>query len=495
MRGSKAERTGIVQLADSKLFLEACWIDGAPAQAASGARFEVRDPATRARLGAVPELASAEVERAIAAAERALPAWRARPAKERAAILRRWAELMLEHRDDLALLMTSEQGKPLAEARGEIGYAASFLEWFGEEAKRAYGETIPSPFPGSRIVVVPEPIGVCAVITPWNFPAAMLARKVAPALAAGCTVVAKPAEATPFSALALAVLSERAGLPAGVLNVVTGIPAQIGAVLTASPVVRALSFTGSTATGKLLLAQCAGTVKRVSLELGGNAPFLVFDDADLDAAVEGALASKFRNTGQTCVCANRFYVQAGVYDAFAAKLAERVRALKVGDGREDGVSQGPLITDAALAKVERHVADATGRGARAICGGKRHARGGTYYEPTVLRDVPPDVVLASEETFGPVAALFRFEHEADALRLANASEYGLAAYVFTRDLARAWRVAGALEAGMVAVNAGILSTEVAPFGGVKQSGLGREGGRHGLHEFTEWKYVLFGGLS
>jgi succinate-semialdehyde dehydrogenase/glutarate-semialdehyde dehydrogenase len=402
---------------------------------------------------------------------------------------------MLEHREDLALLMTSEQGKPLAEARGEIAYAASFLEWFGEEAKRAYGETIPSPFPGSRIVVVPEPIGVCAVITPWNFPAAMLTRKVGPALAAGCTVVAKPAEATPFSALALAVLSERAGLPPGVFNVVTGAAAEIGAVLTASPVVRALSFTGSTATGRLLLAQCASSVKRVSLELGGNAPFLVFDDADLDAAANGAIASKFRNTGQTCVCANRFYVQAGIYDAFAAKLTQRARALRVGDGRDAGVEQGPLITQAALAKVERHVADALARGAKLACGGRRHPLGGTYYEPTLLVEVPPDALLAREETFGPVAGLLRFHDEAEALRLANDTEYGLAAYLYTRDHARAWRVASALEAGMVAVNAGILSTEVAPFGGVKQSGLGREGGRHGLHEFVEWKYVLMAGLG
>jgi succinate-semialdehyde dehydrogenase/glutarate-semialdehyde dehydrogenase len=484
-----------VQLRDATLFLEACWIDGAPVQAASGARFAVTDPAARTPLGAVPQLAPSEVASAIAAAERALPAWRARPAKERAAILRRWADLMLEHREDLALLMTSEQGKPLAEARGEIAYAASFLEWYGEEAKRAYGETIPSPYPGSRIVVVPEPIGVCAVITPWNFPAAMLTRKVGPALAAGCTVVAKPAEATPFSALALAVLSERAGLPPGVLNVVTGIPADVGGVLTGSPAVRALSFTGSTATGKLLLAQCAGSVKRVSLELGGNAPFLVFDDADIDAAVEGALASKFRNTGQTCVCANRFYVQGGVYDAFAARLAEKARALKVGDGREDGVMQGPLISEAALEKVERHVADALARGATLACGGRRHARGGTFFEPTVLRDVVPGAQLAREETFGPVAPLFRFADEAEAVRLANASEFGLAAYVYTRDLGRAWRVASALETGMIAVNAGILSTEVAPFGGVKQSGLGREGGRHGLHEFVEWKYVLMAGLG
>jgi len=484
-----------MQLQDARLLLESCWVDGAPARADSGATLEVVNPATRERLGTVPRLAGAEVERAVAAAERALPAWRAKPAKERAAILRRWADAMLEQREDLALLMTSEQGKPLAEARGEIAYAASFLEWFGEEAKRAYGETIPSPYPGSRIVVVPEPIGVCAVITPWNFPAAMLTRKIGPALAAGCTVVAKPAEATPFSALALAVLSERAGLPPGVFNVVTGAPAEIGAVLTSSPTIRALSFTGSTATGKLLLAQCASSVKRVSLELGGNAPFLVFDDADLEAAVEGALASKFRNTGQTCVCANRFFVQAGVYDAFAARLVERVRALRVGDGREEGVAQGPLITDAALAKVERHVADALARGARLACGGKRHPRGGTFYEPTVLTEVPPRVELATEETFGPVAALFRFSEEAEAVRRANATEYGLAAYVYTRDLGRAWRVAGALETGMVAINAGILSTEVAPFGGVKQSGLGREGGRHGLGEFVEWKYVLMAGLG
>jgi succinate-semialdehyde dehydrogenase/glutarate-semialdehyde dehydrogenase len=482
-------------LADATLFLEACWVDGAPVRAANGATLPVVDPATRAPLGAVPRLAPAEVQGAVAAAERALPAWRARPAKERAAVLRRWSDLMLEHRDDLALLMTSEQGKPLAEARGEIAYAAAFLEWYGEEAKRAYGETIPSPFPDARVIVVPEPIGVCAVITPWNFPAAMLTRKVGPALAAGCTVVAKPAEATPFSALALAVLSQRAGLPPGVFNVVTGAPAEVGAVLTASPVVRALSFTGSTATGKLLLAQCAASVKRVSLELGGNAPFLVFDDADLEAAVEGAIASKFRNAGQTCVCANRFLVQAGIYDAFAARLAEKARALAVGDGREDGVMQGPLISEAALAKVERHVADALARGARVVTGGKRHARGGTYYEPSVLVDVPAAADLAGEETFGPVAALFRFGEEAEAVRLANATEYGLAAYVYTRDLGRAWRVAGALETGMVAVNAGILSTEMAPFGGVKQSGLGREGGRHGLHEFIEWKYVLMAGLG
>ncbi len=486
---------GAARLSDPSLLRSACWVAGGELRAASGASVEVRNPATGELLGSVPSLSGREVEDAIAAAERALPAWRARPAKERAAILRRWADLMLQHCEDLALLMTLEQGKPLTEARGEIAYAASFLEWFGEEAKRAYGETIPSPWPGSRIVVVPEAIGVVAVITPWNFPAAMLTRKLGPALAAGCCVVAKPAEATPLSALALAQLSERAGLPPGALNVVTGAPAEIGAALCASPRVRALSFTGSTATGRLLLAQCAASVKRVSLELGGNAPFLVFADADLDAAVEGAIASKFRNTGQTCVCANRFLVQREIFDDFAQRLAARVGALRVGDGREDGVAQGPLISSGALAKVERHVADALAKGARLVCGGRRHALGGTFYEPTVLAGVSSDAELAREETFGPVAGLFCFATEQEAIALANATEFGLAAYLYTRDHARAWRVAGALEAGMVAVNAGILSTEVAPFGGVKQSGIGREGGRHGLAEFVEWKYVLMSGIG
>jgi succinate-semialdehyde dehydrogenase/glutarate-semialdehyde dehydrogenase len=399
---------------------------------------------------------------------------------------------MLAHQSDLALLMTLECGKPLAEAKGEVAYAASFLEWFGEEAKRIDGQVIPSHKAGARIVVLREPVGVAATITPWNFPAAMIARKIAPALAAGCTVVSKPAEATPFTALAMARLGERAGLPPGAWNVVTGEPARVGAVLTASPAVRALSFTGSTATGRLLMAQCAPTVKRVALELGGNAPFLVFDDADLERAIEGALVSKYRNTGQTCVCANRFLVQEGIYDAFAARLVERVRALQVGDGREPGVQQGPLISAAALAKVEAHVADALERGAKLLCGGRRHARGGSFYEPTVLGEATPAMRCAREETFGPVAPLFRFRDEAEAIRLANDTEFGLAAYLYTRDLGRAWRVAEALEVGMLGINEGLISTELAPFGGVKQSGLGREGSHAGIDEYVELKYVLMG---
>ena len=450
------------------------------------------NPATGETLGRVPALSAAEVERAIAAAAAAFPAWRARTAKERAAVLRRWSELLLAHQADLALLITLEGGKPLAEAKGEVAYAASFLEWFGEEAKRIDGQVIPSHKAGTRIVVLREPVGVAATITPWNFPAAMIARKIAPALAAGCTVVSKPAEATPFTALAMARLGERAGLPPGAWNVVTGEPARVGAVLTASPGVRALSFTGSTATGRLLMAQCAPTVKRLALELGGNAPFLVFDDADLERAIEGALVSKYRNTGQTCVCANRFLVQDGIYDAFAARLAERVRGLQVGDGREPGVQQGPLISAAALAKVEAHVADALGQGAKLLCGGRRHARGGNFYEPTVLAEATPAMRCAREETFGPVAPLFRFRDEAEAIRLANDTEFGLAAYLYTRDLGRAWRLAEALEVGMLGINEGLISTEVAPFGGVKQSGLGREGSHAGIDEYVELKYVLMG---
>ena len=484
-----------MRLDDAELFLEASWVDGRPLRAADGALLTVTNPATGETVGRVPALGAAEVEQAIAAAARAFPAWRARTAKERAGVLRRWSDLMLEHRDDVALLMTLEGGKPLAEAKGEVGYAASFLEWFGEEAKRIDGQVIPSHKAGAHIVVLREPIGVAAAITPWNFPAAMIARMIAPALAAGCTMVAKPAVETPFTALAMAKLGERAGVPAGVLNIVTGPGAKIGGVLTASPTVRALSFTGSTETGRLLMAQCAPTVKRLALELGGNAPFVVFDDADLDAAIEGALVSKYRNTGQTCVCANRFLVQDGIYDAFAARLTGRVRALQVGDGREPGVQQGPLISAAALAKVEAHVADALAQGAKLLCGGRRHARGGNFYEPTVLADATAAMRCAREETFGPVAPLLRFREEVDAVRLANDTEFGLAAYLYTRDLGRAWRVAGALEAGMVGVNEGLISTEVAPFGGVKQSGLGREGSHAGIDEYVELKYVLMGGLA
>jgi succinate-semialdehyde dehydrogenase/glutarate-semialdehyde dehydrogenase len=481
-----------IPLDDPELFLEACWVGGRAVRAADGATLAVVNPATGGTLGRVPALAPAEVEAAIAAAAEAFAGWRARTAKERAAVLRRWSEGMLAHQSDLALLMTLECGKPLAEAKGEVAYAASFLEWFGEEAKRIDGQVIPSHKAGARIVVLREPVGVAATITPWNFPAAMIARKIAPALAAGCTVVSKPAEATPFTALAMARLGERAGLPPGAWNVVTGEPARVGAVLTASPAVRALSFTGSTATGRLLMAQCAPTVKRVALELGGNAPFLVFDDADLERAIEGALVSKYRNTGQTCVCANRFLVQEGIYDAFAARLVERVRALQVGDGREPGVQQGPLISAAALAKVEAHVADALERGAKLLCGGRRHARGGSFYEPTVLGEATPAMRCAREETFGPVAPLFRFRDEAEAIRLANDTEFGLAAYLYTRDLGRAWRVAEALEVGMLGINEGLISTELAPFGGVKQSGLGREGSHAGIDEYVELKYVLMG---
>ncbi len=471
-----------------------CYIAGRWTDADSGKTFAVTDPATGEKIASVPDCGGAETRRAIAAAEAALPGWRHTSAAERGRILRRWFELMLAHRDDLALLMTREQGKPLAEAQGEIGYAASFFEWFAEEGKRAYGDVIPSPWPDRRIVVVKEPVGVCAAITPWNFPSAMITRKTAPALAAGCTVVLKPAEQTPLSALALAVLGERAGLPAGVFNVVTGEPAAIGAELTSNPVVRKLSFTGSTEVGRLLMGQCAPTVKKLSLELGGNAPFIVFDDADLDAAVAGAVASKYRNTGQTCVCSNRFLVQAGIYDAFAEKLSAAVAGLKVGSGLEAGVVQGPLIDRAALEKVDALVADAVGHGARAAVGGRRHALGGTWFEPTVLTGVTSDMRLAREEIFGPVAPLFRFKDEADAIRLANDTEYGLAAYFYSRDIGRVWRIAEALEYGIVGINTGIISTEVAPFGGVKNSGIGREGSRYGLDEFMEIKYLSMGGI-
>ncbi|MCG7600967.1 NAD-dependent succinate-semialdehyde dehydrogenase [Halomonas sp. McH1-25] len=458
-------------------------------------RFAVTNPATGETLAEIPDLGADDARAAVASAEAAWPTWRKRPAKERAALLRRWYELVVAHTDDLARLMTLEQGKPLAEAKGEVGYGASFIEYYAEETKRVAGETLPSHGADKRILVFREPIGVVAAITPWNFPLAMITRKCAPALAAGCPVVIKPAEATPLTALALAKLAEDAGLPAGVFNVVTASrPAEIGEVLTTDPRVRKVSFTGSTPVGKKLLAQCAGTVKKASMELGGNAPFIVFDDADLDAAVEGAIASKFRNSGQTCVCTNRLLVQAGIYDAFLEKLAKRVNELKVGNGLEDGVVQGPLINPAAVGKVQAHIGDALGKGARLVCGGEPHALGGTFFQPTVLADVTDAMQVAREETFGPLAPVFRFEADEQAIAMANATEFGLAAYFYARDYQRIWHVMEGLEYGMVAVNEGLLSTELAPFGGIKESGLGREGSRHGLDEFTELKYVCIGGL-
>jgi len=460
----------------------------------SAQTYAVRNPATGDVVAQVAKGGAAETAQAIAAAERALSAWRLLTAKERGARVRRWGELMLEHRDALAELLTREQGKPLAEARGEVGYAASFFEWFAEEAKRAYGDVIPSPNPNAKIIVTREPVGVVAAITPWNFPLAMITRKAGPALAAGCTMVLKPSEETPLSALALAVLAAKAGIPPGVFNIVSGDAVAIGGALTESDVVRKLSFTGSTRVGKLLAKQSADTLKKLSLELGGNAPFIVFDDADIDAAVQGAMASKFRNTGQTCVCVNRFYVQDGVYDAFTQALAQAARKMRVGDALQGDVEQGPLINQAALSKVEAHVADALQKGAKVLTGGKRHALGGTFYEPTVLVDASSSMLIAQEETFGPVAACFHFKTEDEAVTAANATPFGLSAYLYTRDLARAWRVGEALESGMVGINEGILSTEVAPFGGVKQSGLGREGSKYGLDEYTELKYMMMGGL-
>jgi len=487
-----------MKLNDLALYRTQALIGGAWCDADSGAAFDVANPASGERLARVPDMGAAETRRAIEAAEAAWPAWRNRTAKERAAVLRKWFELMLAHSDDLAFLMTGEQGKPLSEAKGEVAYAASFVEWFAEEAKRVYGDTIPATQADKRLIIVRQPVGVCAAITPWNFPAAMITRKVAPALAAGCTVVVKPAEQTPLTALALAELAQRAGFPPGVFNVVTGSAAsapKIGGELTGNPIVRKLSFTGSTEVGRLLMAQCAPTIKKLSLELGGNAPLIVFDDADLDAAVEGALASKYRNTGQTCVCANRLLVQDGIHDAFAARLAEAAKKMKVGAGTEAGVLQGPLIDAQALAKVEEHVADALAKGARVLTGGRRHALGGTFYEPTVIADVTPEMKCAREETFGPVAPLFRFHTEAEAVALANATEFGLAAYFFSRDVARCFRVGEALEYGMVGVNTGIMSNEVAPFGGVKQSGIGREGSKYGIDEYLEIKYLCFGGIA
>jgi succinate-semialdehyde dehydrogenase/glutarate-semialdehyde dehydrogenase len=483
-----------MNLKDPSLLRQQAFIDGAWCAADDGATVDIRNPANGSVVGAVPVMRAGETRRAIDAASRAMPEWAKRTAKDRATVLRRFAELMVANADDLAVIMTSEQGKPLAEARGEIAYAASFLEWFAEEGKRVYGEIIPTFRADARLMVLRQPVGVAAAITPWNFPAAMITRKLGPALAAGCTFVCKPAPQTPFSALALAELGARAGLPAGVLNVVTGDAEAIGGGFTGDPRVRKLSFTGSTAVGKKLLAQCADTVKKVSLELGGNAPFIVFDDADLDAAVQGAMASKYRNTGQTCVCANRLFVQAGVYEEFAARLVKAVAGLRVGDGLAGPTDQGPLIDARALAKVEAHVADAVGQGARIASGGRRHALGGNFYEPTVLLDVTPGMRVAREETFGPVAPLIRFTDEAEAVRMANDTAAGLAAYFYTRDLARSWRVQEALEYGLVGVNTGLISTEVAPFGGVKESGIGREGSRHGIDEYTELKYVCVGGL-
>ena len=484
-----------LKLSDPSLFRQAAYIDGAWVAADDGATLTVTNPADGAVLGTVPKMGAVETRRAIAAADAALPAWRAKTGKERAAVLRRWFDLMMANQDDLGALMTAEQGKPLPEAKGEIAYAASFIEWFSEEAKRVYGDTIPQPRAGQRIVVIKQPIGVTAAITPWNFPAAMIARKVGPALAAGCTMVVKPASQTPYSALAMAELAERAGVPKGVFSVITGSAGPIGGEMTSSPIVRKLSFTGSTEIGKLLMAQCAGTIKKMGLELGGNAPFIVFEDADLDAAVQGAMISKFRNAGQTCVCANRILVQSSVYEAFAAKLAEAVRGLKVGDGTAAGVTTGPLIDMKAVEKVEEHIQDALAKGARVVEGGKRHALGGSFFQPTVLADVTTDMAVTREETFGPVAPLFRFETEEEAIRLANDTEFGLAAYFYARDIGRCWRVAEALEYGMVGINEGLISTEVAPFGGVKESGLGREGSKYGIEDYLEVKYLCMGGIG
>ena len=483
-----------MQLSNPKLFRQQGYVDGAWTDADDGATLDVTNPADGAVIGTVPKMGARETGAAVDAANAAWPDWRRKTGKERAALLRRWYDLMIENQEDLAALMTAEQGKPLAESRGEVAYGGSFIEWFAEEAKRVYGDTIPPHQSDKRIVVTKEPIGVCALITPWNFPNAMITRKAGPALAAGCTVVVKPASQTPYSALALAELAERAGIPKGVFNVVTGSASAIGGEMTGNPIVRKLSFTGSTEIGKLLMEQCAGTMKKVSFELGGNAPFVVFDDADLDAAVEGAIASKYRNTGQTCVCANRLLVQDSVYDAFADKLVNAVNALKVGNGMEEGVAQGPLIDMAAVEKVEEHIADATAKGARVVIGGSRHALGGTFFEPTILGDVTVDMKVSKEETFGPVAPLYRFGTEDEAIAMANDTEFGLASYFYARDIGRIWRVSEALEYGMVGVNTGIISTEVAPFGGVKESGVGREGSHYGIDEYLEVKYLCMGGI-
>ncbi|MCW2290123.1 succinate-semialdehyde dehydrogenase/glutarate-semialdehyde dehydrogenase [Pseudomonas sp. BIGb0408] len=478
-----------MQLKDAQLFRQQAFVNGAWADADSGQTIKVTNPATGDVIGTVPKMGAAETRRAIEAADKALPAWRALTAKERSAKLRRWYELMLENQEDLARLMTIEQGKPLAEAKGEIAYAASFIEWFAEEAKRVYGDTIPGHQADKRLIVIKQPIGVTAAITPWNFPAAMITRKAGPALAAGCTMVLKPASQTPYSALALAELATRAGIPAGVFSVVTGSAGDIGSELTGNPIVRKLSFTGSTEIGRQLMAECAQDIKKVSLELGGNAPFIVFDDADLDKAIEGAIISKYRNNGQTCVCANRIYVQDGVYDAFAEKLKVAVEKLKIGNGLEDGTTTGPLIDEKAVAKVKEHIEDAVSKGAKILSGGKAHALGGTFFEPTILADVPKNALVSKDETFGPLAPLFRFKDEAEVIAMANDTEFGLASYFYARDLSRVFRVAEALEYGMVGINTGLISNEVAPFGGIKASGLGREGSKYGIEDYLEIKYL------
>jgi succinate-semialdehyde dehydrogenase/glutarate-semialdehyde dehydrogenase len=484
-----------MHLKDPTLLRTLAFVNGEWVNAASGAHHDVHNPATGEKLGTVPDMGAAETRRAIEAAAAALPAWARLTAKERGAILRRWHDLMMSNQEDLAVIMTAEQGKPLAESKGEIAYAAAFIDWFAEEGKRLYGDIIPTYQADKRVLVLRQPIGVVAAVTPWNFPAAMITRKAGPALAAGCTFVCKPAQQTPYSALAMAELGRRAGIPAGVLNIVTGRQAAaIGEEMTSNPIVRKITFTGSTAIGKKLMAQSAGTLKKLSLELGGNAPFIVFEDADLDAAVAGAITSKYRNTGQTCVCANRFLVQSSVYEAFTRKLVEAVSQLRVGDGLQGVTDQGPLIDTKALAKVEEHIADAISKGGRVAHGGKRHALGGTFFQPTVITNVTSDMLMAREETFGPVAPLFSFETEAQAIRMANDTEFGLASYFYTRDLARSWRVSEALEYGIVGLNTGLISTEVAPFGGIKESGMGREGSRYGILDYTELKYVCMGGI-
>ena len=485
----------LLELKDPTLFREACYINGKWVGADSNQTIDVSNPASGELLGTIPKMGADETRQAIEAANAAYPAWRAKTAKERASLLRKWFDLMMENQEDLARMMTAEQGKPLKESMGEIVYAASFIEWFAEEGKRIYGDTIPQHAPGKRIVVTKEPIGVCAAITPWNFPSAMITRKAGPALAAGCTMVVKPATATPYSALALAELGERAGIPAGVFSVVTGSSGAIGGEMTSNPTVRKLTFTGSTEIGKLLMEQCAGTVKKTSMELGGNAPFIVFNDADIDAAVDGAMASKFRNTGQTCVCANRLLVQDGVYDEFSKKLAAAVEEMRIGDGLLGETEQGPLIDMAAVEKVEEHIQDAVSKGAKVISGGSRHDLGGTFFQPTVLAEVNTDMKVTKEETFGPVAPLYRFDTEEQALQMANDTEFGLAAYFYSRDIGRIWRVMEGLEYGIVGINEGIISTEVAPFGGMKESGTGREGSKYGIEDYLEIKYALIGGIG